>query len=124
VIVELSPTLIPRRLISLFPADLIEGIARDAVTASPEIDITMLIWSFILGFVVDGETRSIAAFQRAYQTATNQTVFRSSFYDRFTPELGDLLSDLLAHASEEVAVPHTIALQLTQLCDTMITTAT
>jgi len=44
-----------------------------------------------LGFAVDGETRSIAAFQRVYQTATNQTVVRSSFYDRFTPELRDLL---------------------------------
>lgn len=53
----------------------------------------MLVWSLILGYAVDSETRSIAAFQRTYQTATNQTVFRSSFYDRFTPELRDLLSD-------------------------------
>lgn len=123
---ELSPTLIRRRLTSLFPAELVEGIARerDAVQRHRKIDITMLVWSLILGFAVDGETRSIAAFQRAYQTATNQTVVRSSFYDRFTPELGNLLSDLLAHALEEVAVPHTIAPQLTQFRDTMIADAT
>jgi putative transposase len=97
---ELSPTLIRRRLTSLFPADLIEGIAlaRDAVQRHRKIDITLLVWSLILGFAVNGETRSIAAFQRVYQTATNQTVARSSFYDRFTPELRDLLSDLLARA--------------------------
>jgi len=33
-------------------------------------------------------------------------------------------SDLLAHALEEVAVPHTIAPQLTQFRDTMIADAT
>ena len=123
---ELSPTLIRRRLTSLFPAELVEGIAheRDAVQRHRKIDITMLVWSLILGFAVDGETRSIAAFQRAYQTATNQSVVRSSFYDRFTPELRDLLSDLLVHALEEVAIPHTIAPQLTQFRDTMIADAT
>jgi putative transposase len=126
VLPELSPTLIRRRLTSLFPETLVEGIARerDAVQRHRKIDITMLVWSLILGFAVDGETRSIAAFQRAYQTSTNQTMVRSSFYDRFTPELGDLLSDLLAHALEEVAIPHTIAPQLTQFRDTMIADAT
>ncbi|RLM83504.1 IS4 family transposase [Halobellus sp. Atlit-38R] len=123
---ELSPTLIRRRLTSLFPAHLIEGIARerDAVQRHRKIDITMLVWALILGFAVDGETRSIAAFQRVYQTATNQTVSRSSFYDRFTPQLRDLLSDLLAHALEEVAIPHTIAPQLSQFRDVMIADAT
>ena len=123
---ELSPTLIRRRLTSLFPAALIEDIARerDVVQRHRRIDITMLVWSLILGFAVDGETRSIAAFQRAYQTATNQKLARSSFYERFTPELRDLVRDLLAHALEEVAVPHTIAPQLTQFRDTMIADAT
>jgi len=42
---ELSPTLIRRRLTSLFPADLIEGIVRerDAVQRHRKIDITMLV---------------------------------------------------------------------------------
>ncbi len=71
----------------------------------------MLVWTLIVGFAVDGEARTIAGFQRAYSAATNQTVARSSFYDRFTPALAALLSDLLEHALEEVAVPHTIAPQ-------------
>jgi len=104
VLTELSPTLIRRRLTLLFPVEGI-AIARDAVQRHRKIDITMLVWSLILFFAVNGETRSITAFQRVYQTATNQTVFRSSFYDHFTPQLCDLLSDLLAHALEEVAVP-------------------
>jgi len=84
----------------------------------------MLVWSLILGFAVDGEYRSIAAFQRAYQATMNQTVARSSFYDRFTPQLRDLLSDLLAHALEEVTVPHTVAPQLDQFRETLIADAT
>ena len=123
---ELSPTLIRRRLTSLFPEELIEGIARsrDTVQRDRKIDITMLVWSLILGFAVDGEDRSIATFQRAYQATTNQTIARSSFYDRFTPQLRDLLSDPLAHALEEVAVPHTVAPQLDQFRETLIADAT
>jgi hypothetical protein len=88
----LSPDLIRRRLTSLFPAELIEDIARerDVVQRDRKINITMLVWTLIMGFAVDGEARSIAGFQRAYSAATNQTVARSSFYDRFTPALETL----------------------------------
>ncbi|ADE02119.1 ISH8-type transposase ISHvo13 (plasmid) [Haloferax volcanii DS2] len=123
---ELSPDLIRRRLTSLFPGELIEDIARerDVVQRHRRIDVTALVWTLILGFAVGGESRTIAGFQRAYAAATNQTLSRSSFYDRFTPALGQLLSDLLEHALEEVAVPHTLAPQLQQFRDVMIADAT
>jgi IS4 transposase len=123
---KLSPNLIRRRLTSLFPAELIEDIARkrDVVQRDRKIDVTMLVWTLIVGFAVDGEARSIAGFQRAYSAATNQTVARSSFYDRFTPALGELLSDLLEHALEEVAVPHTIAPQFELFREVLIADAT
>ena len=122
----LSPNLIRRRLTSLFPAELIEDIAheRDVVQRNRKIDITMLVWTLIMGFAVDGEARTIAGFQRAYSAATNQTVARSSFYDRFTPALTALLSDLLEHALEEVAVPHTIAPQFELFREVLIADAT
>jgi IS4 transposase len=123
---QLSPDLIRRRLTSLFPAELIEDIARerDVVQRDRKIDITMLVWTLIMGFAVDGEARTIAGFQRAYSAATNQTVARSSFYDRFTPALAALLSDLLEHALEEVAVPHTIAPQFELFREVLIADAT
>lgn len=123
---ELSPDLIRRRLTSLFPGELIEDIARerDVVQRDRKIDITMLVWTLIMGFAVDGEARTIAGFQRAYSAATNQTVARSSFYDRFTPALAALLNDLLEHALEEVAVPHTIAPQFELFRDVLIADAT
>ncbi len=96
----LSPDLIRRRLTSLFPTELIEDTARerDVVQRDRKIDITMLVWTLIMGFAVDGEARTIAGFQRAYSAATNQTVACSSFYDQFTPALAALLSDLLEHS--------------------------
>ncbi|PHQ44267.1 IS4 family transposase [Halorubrum sp. C3] len=122
----LSPDLIRRRLTSLFPAELIEDIARerDVVQRDRKIDITMLVWTLIMGFAVDSEARTIAGFQRADSAATNQTVARSSFYDRFTPALEALLSDLLEHALEEVAVPHTIAPQFELFREVLIADAT
>jgi hypothetical protein len=60
----------------------------------------MLVWTLIMGFAVDGKDSTIAGFQGAYSTATNQRVTRSSFYDRFTPALATLLSDLLEQALE------------------------
>ena len=123
---ELSPDLIRRRLTSLFPAELIEDIARerDVVQRNRKIDITTLVWTLILGFAVDGEARTIAGFQRAYSAATNQTLSRSSFYDRFTPALAALLSDLLESVLEEVAVPHTIAPRFELFREVLIADAT
>ena len=123
---KLSPTLIRRRLTSLFPEELIEDIAlaRDVFQRNQTIDITMLIWTLIMGFTVDGEARTIAGCQRAYSAATNQTVARSSFYDRFTSALATLLSDLLESVLEEVAVPYTIAPQFELFQEILIADAT
>lgn len=94
----LPPDLIRRWLTSIFPAALEDiALARDVVQRHRTIDITMLVWTLIMGFTIDGEARTIAGFQRAYAAATNQTVARSSFYDRLTPALAALLSDLLEH---------------------------
>jgi hypothetical protein len=75
VLKDLSPALIRRRLSSLFPAEVVEDIARerDVVQRNRKIDITTLVWTLILGFAVNGEARTIAGLQRAYSAATNQT---------------------------------------------------
>jgi len=51
----LSPDLIRRWLTSLFPAEVIEDIARerDVVQRDRKIDITMLVWTLIMGFAVE-----------------------------------------------------------------------
>ena len=79
---ELSPDLIRRRLTSLFPAALIEDIARerDVVQRERTIDITMLVWTLIVGFAVGNEARSIADYRRAYEAATDHSIYPSSWH--------------------------------------------
>ena len=108
---ELSSKAVRSLLTSLFPSAMIEDLAREreVVLRDRKIDVRMLVWTLVMGFAAGGEARSIAGYRRAYEAATNQTIAPSSFYDRFTEPLAGLLRDLLDHAVEEVAVPHTIA---------------
>jgi hypothetical protein len=107
---ELSSAAVRTLFTSLFPSELIADLAheREVVQRDRKIDIRMLIWTLIVGFAAGGEARSIADYRRSYELVTDHSVAASSFYDRFTENLTQLLSDLLDHAIEEVAVPHHI----------------
>ena len=96
---KLSPDAVRTLLTSVFPSEFIDDCARECgvVERNRDIDIRILVWTLAVGFAVGGETRSIADYRRAYNAATNQSIVASSFYDRFTENLHDLLSDLLAH---------------------------
>ena len=85
---KLSPNAVRTLLSSVFPSAFIEDCTR---------------------FAVGGEPRSIADYRRTDNAATNQSIVASSFYDRFTENLHDLLSELLEHALDEVAVPHHVS---------------
>lgn len=98
--------------------------ARGVVQRDRTIDITILVWTLIMGFTVDGEARTVAGFQRVYSAATTQTVARSTFYGRFTLALATLLSDPLEHALEKVAVPHTVAPQFESFREVLIADTT
>jgi putative transposase len=123
---ELSPDIVRRRLTSLFPAVRIEDIARerDVVQRDRKLDITMFVWTLIAGFAAGGEARSIAAYRRSYNIATGHNLFPSSFYDRFTDGIADLLGDLLDLAVEEVAVPHHLAPAFDRFRDVIAVDAT
>ena len=123
---DLSSEAIRSLLTSLFPSAMIEDLARECevVVRDRKIDVRMLVWTLVVGFAVGGEARSIAGYRRAYEAATDQTLVPSSFYDRFTEELATLLRDLLDHAVEEVAVPHTLAPAFEQFRDVIAVDAT
>jgi len=97
---------------------------REVVVRERKRDVRVLVWTLIVGFAVGGEARSSAAYRRAYNGAAGQNLVPSSFYDRFTPSLEQLLRDLLDHAVEEVAVPPTIALAFEQFRDVIVADAT
>ena len=123
---KLSPDAVRTLLTSVFPSDFIDDRARECgvVERDRDIDIRMLIWTLAVGFAVGGETRSIADYRRAYNAATNQSIAPSSFYDRFTENLHDLLSELLEHALDEVAVPHNVSPAFDRFRDVIAADAT
>jgi len=123
---KLSPDAVRTLLTSVFPSDFIDDRARECgvVERDRDIDIRMLVWTLAVGFAVGGETRSIADYRRAYNAATNQSIAPSSFYDRFTGNLHDLLSELLEHALDEVAVPHHVSPAFDRFRDVIAADAT
>ncbi len=76
------------------------------------------------GFRRRRRTRSIADYRRAYNAATNQSIVASGFYDRFTESFRDLLSRLLEHALDEVAVPHHVSPEFDRFRDVSAVGAT
>jgi IS4 transposase len=95
-----------------------------AVRRQRKVDISLLVWSLVLGFAA-GRARTIAGLRRAFEKAAGDSIEESSFYDRFTPGLVKLL-----RASIVYVVAHTVvtapALQgpLQSFVDVMITDST
>ena len=70
-------------------------------------DLPALVWAFVFGFAT-GESRTLAAFRRSYNSTADKTLTAGGFYHRLTPRLADFLCDLVEQRLDEVAVPHTI----------------
>ncbi|WP_435186682.1 IS4 family transposase [Halobellus sp. EA9] len=123
---KLSPDAVTSLLTSLFPSGMIDDLAREreVVVRDRKLDVQVLVWTLIVGFAVGGEARSIGGYRRTYNGATGQDLFPSSFYDRLTPQLEQLLRDLLDYAVEEVAVPHTVAPAFKHFRDIIVADAT
>jgi len=123
---KLSPDAVRKLLTSVFPSEIIDDCTRECgvVERNRDIDIRMLVWTLAVGFAVGGETRSIADYRRAYNAATIQSIVASSFYDSFTENLQNLLSDLLEHALDEVAVPHHVSPEFDRFRDVIAADAT
>lgn len=81
---------------SPFPAGLIDDLAREREVVEPNqiLDVTIFIWTLIY------------LYNLFYNIATGHELWPSSFYDRFTDGIADLLGDLLEHVIEPAAVPN------------------
>lgn len=86
----ISPQLIRRRAKKL-----------RAVKRERRVDIVALVYTLVLGFD-RGAKRTLASFRRAYAVATGTTLASSAFYDRFSPELAELMRQLVAVAFERL----------------------
>ena len=100
-------TTIRQRLTTLIPRRRVDKYAKETGTVKRQrkVKIVDFVWTLILGFAVNSE-RSIAGLRRAYTKSTGVKLVQSAFYDRFTPQLVELLKLLVADVIE-VVVPGT-----------------
>jgi putative transposase len=91
-------------LTSIISTQLIRRRAKklNAVKRERRVDIAALVYTLVLGFE-RGAKRTLASFRRAYAIATGTTLAPSAFYDRFTPELAELMRQLVPVAFERLA---------------------
>ena len=104
-----SSSRIVNRLTTLFPSTMLEDHAEEhgVVEREGKLQIPALVWAFVFGFAT-GESRTLAAFRRSYNSTADKTLTAGGFYQRLTPRLADFLCDLVEQRLDEVAVPHTI----------------
>lgn len=79
-----------------------EARACGVVRRQRKLDSVTLFWALVLGFA-DGRARSLAGLRRAFNRVGDQTLSPSSFYQRFTPALRDLMRRALERAFEPQA---------------------
>jgi FOG: Transposase and inactivated derivatives len=106
---DASSSRIVNRLTTLFPSTMLEDHAEEhgVVEREGKLQIPALVWAFVFGFAT-GESRTLAAFRRSYNSTADKTLTAGGFYHRLTPRLADFLCDLVEQRLDEVAVPHTI----------------
>lgn len=94
-------------LTALFPPEWIEQHARalGVVQRMRKIHPVALFWTLVLGFGT-GVHRGIGSLRRAFCQAVGMQVARSSFYERFTPQLVGLLQAAVVVASEALVGAH------------------
>lgn len=83
----------------LFPDAWLRRLAYDCgmVQRRRKVDPVALFWTLVLGFGA-GQERTLAGLRRSYIRATGTRLEESSFYDRFTPGLVQMLKAALGHA--------------------------
>jgi IS4 transposase len=93
------------------------------VERDSKLQIPALVWAFVFGFAA-GESRTLAAFRRSYNSTADKTLTAGGFYQRLTPLLAEYLCDLVEQRIDEVAVPHTISDEFARFRDIVIADGT
>lgn len=96
---ELSSDRIERQLTTLFPSTALEDHAEavGVVKRDSKFQIPAMVWALVFGFAV-GESRTLAAFRRAYNATADKMLSPGGFYQRLTPLFAAYLRDLVEFA--------------------------
>ena len=120
-----SSDVIEQRLTNLLPSEALEDHAEavGVIEREGKLQIPPLVWSFAFGFAT-GESRTLAAFRRSYNSSADETLSPGGYYQRLTPDLAEYLRDLVEFGLDEVAVPHTVTDEFERFRDVMISDGT
>jgi IS4 transposase len=88
-----------------------------------KFQIPAFVWAFVFGFAA-GESRTLAAFRRCYNSTADKTLSPGGFYQRLTPLLAEFLCDLVERRIDEVAVPHTVSDEFDRFRDIIVADGT
>lgn len=69
------------------------AVAYGVIERQRKIDIVLIVWTLILGFP-KGTRRTLASLRRQFDHVSGNSIARSSFYDRLSPALVDLMEKL------------------------------
>jgi IS4 transposase len=89
---------IRRTLRKLLSPEFVHQVAHDsgAFVRLRKVDPFVLVWTLVLGSL-SGRVRRLSELRQLYQRMAGLELEESSFYDRFTPALSTMLSQLLEH---------------------------
>ena len=118
---DASSSRIVSRLTTFLPSTMLEEHAEElgVVERDGKLQIPALVWAFVFGFAA-GESRTLAAFRRSYNSTADKTLTAGGFYQRLTPLLAEFLCDLVERRIDEVAVPHTISEEFDRFRDIVV----
>ncbi len=115
-----------RTLRRLFPVTFLRGLAREtgAVKRQRQVTAEALFWTLVLGFGV-GRERTIAGLRRVYQKMSGQEIEESSFYDRFSEGLAEMLKRAVVQGLDGcLGVGRRLRGHLAQFRDVILTDST
>lgn len=97
------PRVLEEELNKLFSPEWLRETAKEAdfVQRERKIDPVLMFWVLVLGFGVQLQ-RTLASLRRLYEERGEVHISRSSFYDRFTPELVKFLHACVLHGLEDI----------------------
>jgi putative transposase len=98
-----KPRIIEEELNRIFSTEWLRETAKETgfVKRDRKIDPALMFWSLTLGFGVQLQ-RTLASLRRLYEEKGEIHISRSSFYDRFTPELVNFLHACVIHGLENI----------------------
>jgi len=116
-----SSNVIEQRLTNLLPPEVLEDHAEavGVIDREGKPQIPFLVWSFAFGFAI-GESRTLAALRRSYNSNANELLSPGGYYQRLTPDLAEYLRNTVEFGLDEVAVPYTVTDEFERFRDVMI----